>query len=78
MAETLSCPHGYPSPKSCLDCMEDGPVEMPKTWQPVGSPFPARYDGECVCGSAIHPGDLVQRWDRGDEVTIYTERKCHP
>lgn len=79
MPETLSCPHGYASPKSCIDCMEDGPVELPKAWQRVGDPFTAHYFGrDCPCGRLVEEGQTIQRWDLGDEATVYTHARCRP
>lgn len=59
------CTHGMPSPASCVDCMQDGPVSAP-------APAPeqllravrwldARYDGQCARrpGHEIEPGDRI-------------------
>lgn len=78
MAESLTCPHGYPSPKSCIECMEEGPVAPPRVWHKVANPFPARYLDECTCGNTINVGDMLQRWDLGDEETKYLEVGCTP
>ena len=76
----LECTHGMPSPKSCVDCMEEGPVSAPVTWSKVGAPFPARFASTCPrCdATTINVGDLVQRWDRGDDRTIYLHERCRP
>lgn len=68
----MTCPHGMPTPASCVECMEDGPVVEPAAWTSVGEPFYARYGGDCrACGKRFEATALVQRWDRGDE-TAYT------
>ena len=78
----MTCPHGMPSPASCVDCMDEGPVATPTRWQKVGGPFAARYPGECAaCGrlflySEVMQNERIQRWDLGDERTVYTHADC--
>jgi hypothetical protein len=69
------CPHGIPTPASCLECMEDGPVTRPARWTKIGGPFTASYPGECPAGDPIDIGDVVQRWDR-DQVSRYAHVDC--
>lgn len=73
-----ACPHGYPKRSNCLTCMEDGPVADPPRWRPVGERFRAQYASWCRCGEQIVQGDRVQRWDLGDEQTVYTHEGCAP
>ena len=73
----VTCPHNMPSPASCIQCMEDGPVVEPTRWQKVGGPFNVRYEGWCAtCEGKFYLGiagrDLIQRWDFGEERTEYT------
>lgn len=79
MAE-FECTHGMPSPKSCIDCMEEGPVAPPATWAKVGRPFPARFTSTCIgCDrTTIAVGDLLQRWDKGTDRTEYLHADCRP
>lgn len=65
----MVCSHNMPSPRSCVDCMEEGPVERPAKWWKVGLEFLAQYDGTCVgCDEPIEVGDRVQKWDFGTET----------
>lgn len=60
----MTCPHGMPSPPSCVECMEDGPVAPPeRTRRPtVEATFQARYAGHCSgCNLPITPGQVVHR-----------------
>lgn len=75
----MNCPHGMPSPASCTDCMDEGPVTRPRRWAKVAGPFPAQYDARCPCGNAIEVGERIQRWDHGrDGPTSYTHEGCRP
>ena len=59
---TAACPHGYPSPASCIDCMDEGglPPAPPPTPDTVA--FHARFSGgHCPkCRLAIEEGDLIR------------------
>jgi hypothetical protein len=72
------CPHGMPKPSTCVDCMDEGPVVPPVRWQPVGQPFMSLYGGVCpTCGDSIEAGvDFIERWDFGDDRTVYTHDRC--
>ena len=78
----MTCPHGYASLASCVDCMTDGPMAKPSSWTRVGGPFAARYPGECAtCGHLFTNDEVtrnrrIQRWDFGDERTVYTHADC--
>jgi hypothetical protein len=65
-----------PTPASCVDCMEEGPVAPPVRWKKIGGTFSAAYPGQCPAGDPIEPGDLVQRWDLGSERTAYVHDDC--
>lgn len=58
-----ACPHGMPTPGSCVDCMDEGnipPAPPPTRLAKLGSGFPARHDGHCPgCNLAIHVGQLI-------------------
>lgn len=78
---TTTCPHGFAKAASCVDCMMDGPVAGPARWRRVGGAFPARFASVCAdesCGGQLHVGSRVQRWDRGDERTVYCHERCRP
>lgn len=79
MTDTTLCPHGMPSPRSCFDCMEEGPVAPVERWWQQGLPFIAAYPGTCVgCGDPFEVGDRIQRWDYGSQRTNYTHAACRP
>lgn len=54
-----SCPHGMPSPASCLTCMEDdGLGAAPTPPLAVVKVITARFPGRCAgCDGPIHPGE---------------------
>ena len=53
----MSCPHGMPTPGSCVDCMEAGPIDTPA--EPSRS-VPAKYDGHCrICAASIDVGERI-------------------
>lgn len=57
------CPHGMPSPASCLTCMEDdglgAPVVPPVT---VEFTFTSKFDGKCrKCGDETTAGDVIAK-----------------
>lgn len=61
------CPHGYPTPASCFECMEDGNVEVPKREpeKAVVGPVVATWTSDCPgCGLNIWPGQRVVKTDR--------------
>jgi hypothetical protein len=78
----VNCPHGFAKPAMCVDCMVDGPVTEPVRWRKEGAPFAARHAAVCAdgdCGGQLHVGERVQRWDLGDQRTVYThEEGCRP
>lgn len=73
-----SCPHGMPSPGSCVDCMAEGnlpPAPRPKGPEPVGSRFVSRYDGNCSgCSFYITAGELIVRMS--DDTYRHADRGC--
>lgn len=73
------CPHGFPKPASCVECMEDGPVAAPARWQPLGQAFNAAHPGRCErCDDQIVAGERITREDYGDERTRYVHVGCRP
>lgn len=60
-----TCPHGMPSPGSCLDCMDEGNLPpAPKPEQPVPGEFwfAAKFAGTCRgCGLAFPEGQPIRR-----------------
>lgn len=64
------CPHGFPKPANCTDCMADGNLPplppRPKCPQPTGYVTPARYPGDCrACHLPIHEGEDIAQMDNG-------------
>lgn len=79
MTAIAECTHGMPSPRACIECMEEGPVTEMTSWQRVGSPFRAAYPADCSgCVHLVAVGALIQRWDWVDEHTAYTHQACTP
>lgn len=67
----LSCAHGFPSPASCVDCMEEGPVAPPTASTPatIEATFRAKYDGHCTgCNLPVGIGQVVHRLSEGRYV----------
>lgn len=60
-----ACPHGMPTPGSCVDCMDEGLLPTPPRAQPprpTGPQIAARYAGTCTgCGLPIHEGEQIVR-----------------
>lgn len=62
------CGHGMPSPGSCVDCMNDGPLPPPAKPTRAGWPFSATFEGACIgepACSGIEPGDQIVRMSDG-------------
>lgn len=61
----MPCPHGMPTPGSCVDCMDEGllpPPPRPQAATPMGAPFRARYAGTCRgCTFGISEGEVIVR-----------------
>lgn len=59
----MNCPHGMPSPASCFDCMEDGPVAPLTPNEPERAdsyPFLARHAAQCeACNLPIIVDQLI-------------------
>lgn len=72
----MTCPHGMPNSKTCVDCMEEGLLDAP-IYKPVGSPFQAKWNGTCKkCGIGYEMGDMIQRMDMEDRETAYVHWLC--
>lgn len=60
------CPHGMPTPGSCIDCINDGPLPPPPRPKRDGWPFTAEYDGPCCAPCpGIDVGDRIVRMSDG-------------
>lgn len=57
----MSCPHGMPTPASCVDCMDEGPVvEMHREKLKAEHWIVARFDSQCAEGGCpVAEGDRV-------------------
>ena len=77
----MTCPHGFESPASCVDCMQDGPVAPPRVnapWRKATGSFRAEYEGQCEgCPRDISRGQWIVRWERGD-IVVYCHENCRP
>lgn len=65
----MTCPHGFPKPGSCVDCMnDDGLGPEPEPVENVGKVMAAKFRSYCPrCGDVISPGDEIaatslKRW----------------
>lgn len=60
-----ACPHGFPKPANCVECMEDGnlpPAPQPEPRRTTSHPFTAGFPGHCTgCNLAIHERQLIVR-----------------
>lgn len=74
---THTCPHGFPTPTACADCLFEGNFTLPDSGRqhsektaPPSHPFAAKYDGVCVvCLEQIRQGEKV--------VYVGTKRLAH-
>lgn len=75
----MICTHGYASPASCLDCMEDGPVVPPPSPEHALRTIVARHPGFCPrqvgCGEDIEPGDRISLLDPSG---LWVHEDCAP
>lgn len=75
---TAPCTHGYTSPASCVDCMDEGNLPappQPPTTERDGPVIAARYDGQCqLCNTGIHSGQPIVRTTLG----TYAHARCLP
>lgn len=69
-----ACPHGFPSPKSCTDCMyEDGLGPDPKPPVTVEYYFDARFASQCpICNLGIHEGECIAKLSN----ETYVHERC--
>lgn len=61
-----ACPHGFPTPAACFDCMnDDGLGAPPVEPETMEIQFTARFEGVCPeCGYSIVPGDTIVKTSR--------------
>lgn len=72
------CTHGMPSPKSCVDCMYEGPVEPPPKPPVVKYHFTSQFRSLCwKCKAVIEEGDRMARVEK-DGIEIYWCTTCAP
>jgi hypothetical protein len=59
----MACPHGFPKPASCVECMEDGGLPpAPRERVFVEHVTTSRYDGQCPeCNLPIRVGQRIAR-----------------
>lgn len=78
MTIITECTHGMPTPASCFECMEDGPVAPPTRNVPEtvdGPAFAANWPGECPgCDRPIVVGQTIRATSRGR----YVHQGCTP
>lgn len=72
------CPHGMPTPASCMPCMEEGNMPPVVVADPdhIVATFYAKYDGECPgCGLSISVGQTVHKLEPSGR---YVHEGCQP
>ncbi len=68
-----TCPHGMPTPSSCVDCMNDdglgaAPIHLERA---AGQSILAIFDGHCAAGDdPIAVGDEIVRSNRDRWVHV--------
>ena len=67
----MTCPHDYPTPAACMDCINDDGLGAPPAREPewvFSRPFVARFDSLCpLCTQQIEAGVsrvVMTTWDR--------------
>lgn len=72
----MPCPHGFPKPENCFECMEEGNLPV-ASWQKVGYPFYGKFENDCKDCKTSMLGRLIQRYDKADQ-TVYVHESCKP
>lgn len=70
----MSCPHGMPTPGSCVDCMDEGLLPPPREPEKptIERTFNARFPGRCRhCDRCFHVGDPIAYTT--DETYVHEE-----
>lgn len=59
--EAAACPHGMPNARTCIQCMEEGPVEKLGGKLVAADWTEARFEGRCANNNThkITPGDYI-------------------
>ncbi len=69
------CPHGMPTPASCLDCMDEGSLPPPPKPEPETAnshAFYGRCDSDCPLCSLTMLGEPIVHTTRGR----YVHERC--
>lgn len=73
---TATCKHGFPTPKACLDCLNDEGQGPPVNTVSVETSTMARYEGTCNrCNSAIRLGERIYLLSTGAWVCCPTRNE---
>lgn len=77
--ESSGCPHGMPKPSTCVDCMEEGNLEVPKWIRNDTRRMDSIYSGSPCrgknCNRTIELGEPIVMWSKGDDV-VWTHADC--
>ena len=73
---TATCAHGFPSPLSCIDCMNDeGVGAEPAPEVTVEFVFCARFASQCPgCNLGIYEGERIAKLSNES----YVHERCAP
>lgn len=75
----MDCPHGFPKPENCVDCMNEGNLPIPPapSRRTVEAVFRATYEGHCQgCNFPIRVGELIARLS--DDSYVHDRMDCRP
>lgn len=76
------CSHGMGAPASCIDCMDEGNLPVPKQPKPTTEfVFTAAYAGECSassCSVGIEVGDRIASVQLSPSTVVYMHARCAP
>lgn len=68
----MTCPHGMPTPASCVECMEEGNLPTGQRAATRSGPRPsatASFEGKCsACSWVIEVDDALVLSDEGEWI----------
>lgn len=72
---SYGCPHGMPTPMSCLECMDEGllppPIREDEKVDPESPVIQANWSSDCsVCGYEIRERNFIKRTTKGRWIHV--------